>query len=109
MKAPASGALVGSPLKVTGEAQGTWFFEASFPVRLLDSEGYVLAQTPAHALGEWMTEQFVGFEAQLEFTQPTTPTGTLVLQRDNPSGMPEHDAELRIPVRFASANATAAP
>ena len=37
---------------------------------------------------------------------PATSTGTLVLQKDNPSGLPEHADELRIPVRFETAEKT---
>jgi spore germination protein GerM len=50
---------------------------------------------------EWMTEEYVPFEATLSFNPPQTETGTLILSKDNPSGLPEHDDELRIPVRFA--------
>jgi len=101
VQAPRAGALVHSPLRVAGEARGTWFFEASFPVTLLDAEGRTLVQTHAQAKGEWMTEAFVPFESQLTFAPPATATGTLVLAKDNPSGLPEHADELRIPVRFA--------
>jgi Immunoglobulin-like domain of bacterial spore germination len=101
VQAPQPGALVQSPLRVTGEARGTWFFEASFPVTLLDSQGRPLVQTHAQARGEWMTEAFVPFESELSFATPATETGTLVLAKDNPSGLPEHADELRVPVRFA--------
>jgi hypothetical protein len=47
-----------------------------------------------------MTPAFVPFEATLSFTPPASRTGTLILAKDNPSGLPEHAAELRIPVRF---------
>lgn len=97
---PLAGASVRSPLEIAGEARGSWFFEASFPVTLLDANGGVLARRPAQARGEWMTEEFVPFDAELTFTQPTTSTGTLVLAKDNPSGLAEHDAEVRIAVRF---------
>ncbi len=88
-----------SPLVVTGEARGTWYFEASFPLRLIDSNGNELAITPAQAQAEWMTEEFVPFAATLEFTT-NAENGTLVLEKDNPSGLPEHADELRIPVIF---------
>jgi hypothetical protein len=87
-----------SPVSVTGEARGYWFFEASFPVKLLDKNGNVIAQTPAQAQGEWMTEDFVPFSAQISFTVSETQNGTLVLEKDNPSGLPENADELRIPV-----------
>lgn len=96
---------VTSPLAITGEARGTWFFEATFPVRLLDANGRVLAEHYAQAEGEWMTEAFVPFRGELRFEPPTTPTGTLVLQKSNPSDLREHDDELRVPVQFAPSGA----
>lgn len=98
---PQPNALVQSPLRITGEARGNWYFEASFPVRLIDGNGRQLAIIPAQAQGEWMTESFVPFVASLSFANPTTATGTLILEKDNPSGLPEHAAEVRIPVRFS--------
>ncbi len=94
--------IIKSPLVMSGEARGTWFFEASFPVRLLDGDGKEIVRTIAQAQGEWMTENFVPFDARLEFKPPITNTGTLVLERDNPSGLPENDRRLTIPVRFGT-------
>ncbi|MBI4094962.1 MAG: Gmad2 immunoglobulin-like domain-containing protein [Candidatus Liptonbacteria bacterium] len=91
---------VKSPLAVEGEARGFWFFEASFPVRLFDAQGNELAVTVAEAQDEWMTEEFVPFRATITFEPPNTEKGIVVLRKDNPSGLPEHDDELRIPVRF---------
>ena len=92
--------LVKSPLQITGRARGNWFFEASFPVQLLDNNRTVLAQIPAQAQGDWMTEDLVPFTAELTFTAPAGDTGRLVLRRDNPSGLPANDAELIVPIRF---------
>jgi len=104
-----AGGSVRSPLQVVGEARGPWFFEASFPVTLLDANGSVLAQSPAQASGEWMTEGLVPFAAQLSFPPPTTPTGTLVLTKNNPTGLPEHADEVRMTVHFDAAGRGAAP
>lgn len=101
---------VTSPLMVRGEARGMWYFEASFPVTLLDGNGKPVAVGYASALldpndpgSTWMTEDFVPFESKLVFTaKPATETGTLVLEKDNPSGLPENADELRIPVRFGA-------
>lgn len=98
--APLPDDVIRSPVTVAGEARGNWYFEASFPVILLDANGDTLAVKPAQAQGEWMTENLVPFSIALDFTAPATPTGTVVLKKDNASGLPEHDAELRIPVRF---------
>ena len=97
---PRPNAVVVSPLTITGQARGTWYFEAQFPVKLVDANGQTLAQTPAMAQSDWMSENFVPFAATLEFTAPATPTGTLILQNDNPSGNPETAKQLEIPVRF---------
>lgn len=100
VSSPKSNAVVKSPLVVKGEARGNWYFEASFPVRLLDADGQELAIAPAQAQGEWMTTDFVPFEVTLNFSKPATTTGTLILQKDNPSGLPEHDDSISIPVKF---------
>lgn len=97
---PQQNALVTSPLTVSGEARGNWYFEASFPVILIAGTGDTLVVKPAQAQGEWMTTNFVPFSLTLDFTAPAAPAGTLILKKDNPSGLPEHDNELRIPVRF---------
>lgn len=97
---PKNNETVKNPLVVSGEARGYWYFEASFPVKLLDANGVEIAVRPAQAKGDWMTENFVPFEVSLEFQKPSTAGGFLVLQKDNPSGLPENDRELRIPVRF---------
>jgi hypothetical protein len=98
---PLPNASVRSPLTITGEARGGWYFEASFPVKILDANGKVLGQHYAEAQGEWMTNNFVPFRSTLTFSTPTTETGTLVLEKDNPSGLPENAAEIRIPIRFS--------
>lgn len=97
---PLSGALIKSPVRAAGKARGMWFFEASFPIRVLDSDGTELGVGVAQAQDEWMTTEFVPFEANVEFVQPSKDSGTLVLQKDNPSGLPKYDDELRIPIRF---------
>ncbi|MFA6375856.1 MAG: Gmad2 immunoglobulin-like domain-containing protein [Candidatus Paceibacterota bacterium] len=97
---PRPGDTVKSPLAISGNARGNWYFEASFPVKIVDANDQQLGIIPAQAQGEWMTENFVPFNAVLEFTAPTTPTGSLILQKDNPSGLPENNNQLAIPVKF---------
>jgi len=92
--------LIQSPLAIKGEAQGYWFFEASFPVILIDANGNEVGFGITEALSDWMTEDFVPFEVEIEFEKPATSKGNLILEKDNPSGLPENDDSLRIPVRF---------
>jgi len=97
---PPPDAIVTSPLFVKGKAKGDWFFEASFPVRLFDGEGNEIALAIAQAGADWMTTEFVPFEATLTFTSPTTSAGTLVLEKDNPSGLSENNEKMYVPVKF---------
>ena len=106
---PLSNAIVESPLVISGKARGYWYFEASFPAKLYDDNGNLLGVMPVQAQGEWMTQEYVPFSATLIFTPPTTLTGTLVLEKDNPSGLPENANELRIPVRFQTTATTSIP
>lgn len=89
-----------SPLQITGEARGNWFFEASFPAELIDANGKQIALQPIMTTEEWMTSDFVPYKGTLTFAKPSTPTGILILRRDNPSGLPQNDQELRIPIKF---------
>ena len=98
---PTANQRVMSPLTITGQARGTWYFEASFPVELRNAAGAVIAQGPAQAQGEWMTENFVPFKTTLSFpAQPAGSKGTLILRKDNPSGDPVRDQSVSIPVTF---------
>lgn len=93
--------VIKSPLVIAGEARGNWFFEASFPVILTDANGVTIAQGIATAQGEWMTTEFVPFTATLIFKNPQYKNnGSLILKKDNPSGLPENEDNLDIPVLF---------
>lgn len=104
---PRPNGMVESPLTITGEARGYWYFEASFPVILTDWDGLIIAEHYAEAQSDWMTEEFVPFSVVLEFESPYNEgdpefmkRGTLILQKDNPSGLPENDDALEIPIEF---------
>ena len=89
----------GTPIK--GRAEGSWYFEGEFPVVLTDWDGRIIAETSARAQSDWMTEDFVPFEAKLEFEKPDLyERGSLILQKANPSGLPENDEAMEITVNF---------
>ncbi|MFA6353588.1 MAG: Gmad2 immunoglobulin-like domain-containing protein [Candidatus Paceibacterota bacterium] len=94
---------ISSPLVIKGKARGNWFFEASFPVVLTNWDGLIIAQGVAQAQGDWMTTEFVPFEATLTFDvdkKAYSNKGALTLQKDNPSGLSEKDDSIEIPVVF---------
>jgi len=98
---PQAGESITSPLTISGEARGTWFFEASFPVILTNWNGLIIAEGFATAQEDWMTEEFVPFTAELTFTKPDyNERGTLILKKENPSDLPEHDDAIEIPLIF---------
>jgi hypothetical protein len=85
-------------LEISGTARDTWYFEASFPIHLEDAAGNRLATSIAEAQSDWMTENFVPFRSTMSFTATSSGPFTLVLEKSNASGLPEHSDELRIPV-----------
>lgn len=105
---PCPNQSISSPLIIKGEARGNWFFEASFPVFLTDWDGKIIAQGVAQAKGDWMTTEFVPYEATLTYTTEKdiySNRGTLILKKDNPSDLPQNDDALEIPVTFSGVSA----
>lgn len=99
INSPQANEMISSPLVVSGQARGGWFFEASLPVKLIDEQGNILATVAATAEADWMTSDFVPFKALLNFNSTAT-NGYLVISKDNPSGLIANDASVRIPLRF---------
>lgn len=111
LDSPQADQAISSPLIITGRARGNWYFEASFPIVLTDWDGRIIAEYYATAQGDWMTEDFVPFKSTLVFDTPVykdSPdfmrNGFLILQKDNPSGLPEYDDALEIGIKFADIN-----
>lgn len=101
VSSPTANTQITSPLTIQGEAQGNWFFEASAPVTLVDTEGKVIAQGYIQAQEDWMTTDKVPFIGTLTFVKPGYGTrGFLILRKDNPSGEAQFDRSMQIPVRF---------
>lgn len=92
------GQKISSPLTVEGKAKGTYFFEASFPIRVIDEFGNVLGSSFVQTQSDWMTESFVPFKGTITYASKTGGKGFLVFAKDNPSGLPEYDKEFKLPV-----------
>lgn len=91
---------IASPFTLRGEARGTWFFEASFPIEVRDGNNKPILIQAVQTKEDWMTEKFVPFTTILTFTKPTTSTGTIILRKDNPSGETSRDESVTIPIIF---------
>ncbi len=91
----------GTSMIIQGEALGTMFFEAGFPVRFENEFGEILAEGLAQATSEWMTTSSVPFVATLSLLRPAENVpGVFIFLNDNPSGLEEYSIEVRIPARI---------
>lgn len=94
---PQPNAKVEKTFIVAGSAPGQWFFEGSFPMKVIDKNGNVILNSYAEAQGDWMTTNLVTFVATASTTGYVGPA-TLVLLRDNPSGLPENDDSVEVSI-----------
>ena len=61
----------------------------------------IIGEGIAQAQGEWMTTEYVPFQAEITFIKPTVKdNGWIILRKDNPSGLPEHDDAFEVPILF---------
>ena len=99
---PEGGRAITSPLTVGGQARGNWYFEGTFPIDVLAADGSVIGKGLATAQGEWMTEEFVPFTGSITSTAPREgmKSGIVLFKKDNPSGLPENEDSLAVPVQF---------
>lgn len=93
------GEKVSSPLKVTGQAAG-WYFEGQFGIVVIDETGAEIGEGMAVAQSDWMTSDYVPFEATISFDPNGSTEGKLILQKANPSDILEFDETYSIPVTF---------
>ncbi len=97
---PKPGTVISGPFAISGKAKG-FYFEATFPVKLIDSQNNVIAAGYAKATSDWMTADYVPFETgEINFLlyPSATTSGFVVFSKDNPSGLPEKDEEFRVAV-----------
>jgi len=90
---------VSNPIKIEGKARGGWYFEATFPIQLVDADGNIITSTVGRAESDWATTSFVNFTAELNYDNASsTGPALIVLNKDNPSGNPDFDQSIFIPI-----------
>lgn len=98
---PMVGEYISSPVVIEGKARGSWFFEASFPVVIVDWDGLIIGQGIAQAQSDWMTTDYVPFRVEITFTKPTVKNnGWIILRKDNPSDLSQNDDAFEVPIFF---------
>ncbi len=98
---PELNSAVTSPIQITGQARGTYFYEGSFPILVTDANGQIIGDGIATAQGDWATESFVPFTATVLYLPPQGTigkNGNIILRNSNPSGLPENSIQRVIPV-----------
>jgi len=88
-------------VELSGQAKGNWYFEATAPVEIEDSNKNIIASGNIIAQGDWTTNNFVPFKGEISFTIPAgMKNGFVVFKNDNPSGDSSKAKEVSVPVVF---------
>ncbi len=98
---PLPNSKITSPLVVKGIAPAGWMFEGQLVIKLLDAQRNVIVQAAGKEVtpGSWTSGNPVPFESTLTFT--TNPQNVfLVIENDNPSGLPQNSKSFEIPLTF---------
>lgn len=101
VSSPSANTKIVSPLKITGKVPAGWMFEGVFPIKLVDSNKKLIVQAQAKETlpGSWQAGGPVNFTATLVF-KASSGSGTLILENDNPNGIPANSKTFEIPVKF---------
>lgn len=94
-----------SPIIIKGRARGTWFFEASASVDIVNWDGLIIGKgyVTVDEGYSWMTTDFVPFTGSVTYdATKLTPYkyGWIIMRKDNPSGEPQFDASLEFKILF---------
>lgn len=106
---PKPNSTITSPTTIEGTVPPGWMFENVLPIKLLDANRNVIVDTFAKAYsGDWMSEEPVKFKKVIFFTSKEA-SGFIVIEKDNPSGLPENSQSFEIPVKFAVTQSNTCP
>ena len=94
----APGATITDVVTITGDIKGVYFFEGKAQGMLLDENKKVLNTFSLDATSNWLTADAVSFTAKVDTTSALAGPGFIRLKSDNPSGDPEKDKYIDIPI-----------
>ncbi|MBP9669546.1 MAG: hypothetical protein KBE09_04640 [Candidatus Pacebacteria bacterium] len=96
---PLPGSTTPRSFTIAGAARGPWYFEANLPIEIRNATGTPILSVSATAQGEWMTTELVPFSTLIEIPNDVEAgLYTVVIRKDNPSGLPENDASVEFPI-----------
>ncbi|MBP9758239.1 GerMN domain-containing protein [Candidatus Dojkabacteria bacterium] len=102
---PDSLSEIKSPLVIEGEVRGVWYFEGTFPIRIEDKDGNLIKQGIAQSSEDWMSDDWVGFRASIDFDVENTTDAKIVFERSNPSGLPENEDQATFDITLLESGA----
>ena len=85
-------------LSFNGVVQGGYFSEGSMPINVLDFNKNLLKNSNVMTKSDWMTSGPVNFEGKIDFSGLPKGPAFIELKKDNPSGLPEYDKSILIPI-----------
>jgi len=101
VSSPLNNQVIESPATLKGRVLAPWLSEGQAPVELQDKNGKMLGKGIIKGPADWMTRSgWMDFEVKVTFSEAATEDGFVVFKKDNPSGRPELDSELKIQVKF---------
>ncbi|MEI8130760.1 MAG: hypothetical protein WCG55_04640 [bacterium] len=92
------GATITDVATITGEIKGVYFFEGKAQGVLLDENKKILNSFSLDATSNWLTADAVSFTATVDTTSALAGPGYIRLKNDNPSGDPEKDKYIDVPI-----------
>jgi hypothetical protein len=95
---PTPNETVAQSFTVAGTAPGAWFSEATFPIQVRDNDDNLVGNVGASAQGDWETAGPVTFTAAMNIDPSFHGPANLILLKDNPSGLPQNDDSVTIPI-----------
>lgn len=98
---PKAGDTLVGPLVIKGYVPKSWTFEGQFRMQLLDSSRRIIIEdrVPVEWDSENRKETLYFVESYNYHTQAKS--GFLILQNDNPSGLPENEKSVEVSVSFS--------
>jgi len=95
---PLQNATVSHTFTVAGQAPNVWFNEAVFPIQVRDANDDVIGAAQGQAQGDWTVQGPVTFTSEVTVDASYEGPATLILLKDNPSGLPQNDDSVTIPI-----------
>ncbi len=94
------GDTVDEDFEVKGKVSGEWFFEGTFPVRVLTENEEIIKSLSATTDDDWMTSDLVSFSFKLDTNLEKESVVVIRFEKANPSGIGENDDYAQVTIKI---------